>query len=164
MNIRQLKRIIGLALLLTLDTVNAESKFQDIGNGWTAFTKQSDPFDSSKVKVIQVWKDSFIFRCNEINMKASSYGFESISFNATLKYIVDNNSPINKKGRYSTYLGGSDLVTDDRYYSFKLNKSDLDSLKNGNTIKVAGKFSSSGWFSKSLNLKGFTKAYNKMCN
>ena len=99
-----------------------------------------------------------------MNMKSPSYGFKSLSFSATLKYIVDANTPVNKKGGYSTYLGGSDLVTDDLYYYFKLSKSDLNAFKKGNVVKVAGKYSSSGWFTKSLNLIGFTKAYNKMCN
>ncbi|TEW42986.1 hypothetical protein [Psychromonas algicola] len=158
------KTILGLTLLLSLGSANAETKFLNLGSGWTAFTKQSDPFDSSKVEVIQIRKDSFIFRCNEMNMEAPSYGFESLSFTASLKYVVDANSPVDKNGGYSTYLGGSDLVTDDRYYYMKLSESDLNAFKKGNVVKVAGKYSSSGWFTKALNLSGFTKAYNKMCN
>lgn len=158
------KKIIGIALFLSFCNANASANFQSLGNGWNALTKQSDPFDSSKVEIMQIYKGSFIFRCNEMNMKAPSYGFESLSFSANLKYVVDTNAPVDKKGGYSTYLGGSDLVTDDRYYYFKLSESDLKAFKKGNVVKVAGKYSSSGWFTKSLNLIGFTKAYNKMCN
>jgi len=158
------RRIIGIALFLSFGSANAEIKFQNLSDGWTAFTKQSDPFDSSKVEVIQIRKESFIFRCNEMNMEAPSYGFESLRFNANLKYVVDTNSPVDKKGGYSTYLGGSDLVTDNRYYYLKLSESDLDSFKKGNVVKVAGKYSNLGWFTKTLNLIGFTKAYNVMCN
>ena len=158
------KKIIGVALFLSLGSANASTNFQDLGNGWKALTKQSDPFDSSKVEIIQIYKDSFIFRCNEMNMESPSYGFESLSFSANLKYVVDGNTPVDKKGGYSTYLGGSDLVTDDRYYYLKLSELDLSAFKKGNVVKVAGKYSTSGWFTKSLNLIGFTKAYNKMCN
>lgn len=69
-----------------------------------------------------------------------------------------------KRGQFSTYLGGSDMVTDSRYFSFNLNRTDVEAIKAGNAMKVAGKYSNTGWQTKSLSLIGFTSAYNLMCN
>ncbi len=156
---------IGIAALLLLScaSVTAEIKSQDLGQGWRALVKQSDPFDTSRVDIIQITKGVFTFRCRELNMEGPSYGYESLSFNAKLKYVVDDNQPVDKSGGYSTYLGGSDLVTDSRYYYFSLTDADISALKKGNSVKVAGMYSSEGWITKSLNLIGFTKAYDKMC-
>jgi hypothetical protein len=139
------------------------TKSGNLGNGWISLTKQSDPFDSSKVKAFQIMKNSFTFRCGELNMEVNSYGFESLSFGADLKYVIDEQEPVDKQGRYSTYLGGSNMVTDSRYFSFRLNDEDIDAMKAGYTLKVAGKYSTTGWHTKTLNLVGFTAAYNQMC-
>jgi hypothetical protein len=143
---------------------SAELKTKKLGSGWVAFVQQSDPFDTSKVTIVQIIKDKFTFRCGELNMSADSYGYESLSFGAEIRYLIDNHPAQDKKGKYSTYLGGSDLVTDSRYYSFKISKEDIDSMKSGNTMKVAGKYGSSGWQTESINLDGFTLAYSQMCN
>lgn len=148
---------------ITDAAANDSAKIQQMDKGWTGLTKQSDPFDASEVEVIQISKDSFTFRCGELNMEVSSYGFQSLSFGADLKYKIDDQAPIEKEGRFSTYLGGSDMVTDSRYFSFKLSKMDIDAMKEGDSMKVAGKYSSSGWQTKSLSLMGFTSAYNQMC-
>ena len=151
--------------LTSISVVAADDsiKIRQMGNVWTGLAKQSDPFDKSKTEVIQIFKGSFTFRCGELNMKVSSYGFESLSFGAELKYMIDDQAPVEKNGRYSTYLGGSDMVTDSRYFSFKLSKSDVDAMKAGTSIKVAGKYSTTGWQTKELSLIGFTSAYNQMC-
>ncbi|WP_305369718.1 hypothetical protein [Photobacterium leiognathi] len=160
----RLNLVIWMTLLFSIGNAQAEVKFKNIGSGWRALVQQSDPFDSSKFEIVQIKKGDFTFRCNDLNMEVNSYGYESLSFNAFLKYVVDSNSPLDKKGGYSTYLGGSDLVTNSRYYYFKLNESDIEAFKKGNSLKVAGKYSSTGWVTKSLNLKGFTKAYSEMCD
>lgn len=126
-------------------------------------TIQLDPFDQQKVKIIQISKESFTFRCGQLNMKVSSYGFESLSFDADIKYVTDKNEPVDKQGRYSTYLGGSDMATDDRYYSFALTNDDIDALSSAEFLKVAGKYSSAGWETKGLKLSGFASAYGEMC-
>lgn len=138
-------------------------KMKTFGNGWSGMATQVDPFDQQKVKVIQISKGDFTFRCGQLNMKVGSYGFESLSFGADIKYITDTKEPIDKQGRYSTYLGGSDMVTDDRYYSFALTDEDLEAMKSAELLKVAGKYSSTGWETKSLKLIGFTSAYSEMC-
>ncbi|BFN30979.1 hypothetical protein VHTUMSATKI_11740 [Vibrio harveyi] len=150
-------------LLLSCGSVNAEIQSKSLGQGWRALVKQSDPFDTSKVEIIQITKGSFTFRCRELNMAGPSYGYESLSFRASMKYAVDGKEPIDKAGGYSTYLGGSDLVTDSRYYYFSLSEADITAFEKGNSVKVAGKYSTTGWYTNSLNLMGFTKAYSKMC-
>ncbi|MEC8849138.1 MAG: hypothetical protein VYB93_07740 [Pseudomonadota bacterium] len=139
-------------------------KIRQLDQGWIGLAKQTDPFDSSKSEVFQITKSGFTFRCGELNMEVNSYGFESLSFGADLKYMVDDQSPVEKRGQFSTYLGGSDMVTDSRYFSFNLNRTDVEAIKAGNAMKVAGKYSNTGWQTKSLSLIGFTSAYNLMCN
>ena len=159
---------IGLTLLLALscEGVFADINTKDLGQGWWAMVKQSDPFDTSKIEIIQISKGKFTFKCREINMlgRSSKYNYKSYSFNASLKYAVDEKSPVDKSGGFSSYLSGSDLMTDSRYYHFSLNESDLMAFKEGNSVKVAGQWSKGmGWFAESLNLAGFTNAYTKMC-
>lgn len=158
--------ILVLLAIANIDVANADDsmKIRQLGKGWLGFTKQSDPFDSSKAKVFQITKSGFTFRCGELNMEVSSYGFESLSFGAELKYMIDERAPVDKRGTYSTYLGGSDMVTDSRYYSFKLSDADVERMKAGNSMKVAGKYSNTGWKTKNLSLIGFTSAYNQMCD
>lgn len=151
-------------IALSCSNTVAEIKIKKLENGWLGLTEQTDPFNSSVVKVIQITKEGFTFKCGELNMEAKSHGFESLSFGAELKYLIDENAAKNKTGKYSTYLGGSDMVTDSRYYSFKMNAEDVNAMKNGSSMKVAGKFGNSGWETRSLNLVGFTSAYNTMCS
>lgn len=159
--------LYSLVILVFADIDRAVAEelinIRQMGNGWIGFTKQADPFDKSKIEVIQISKGDFTFRCDELNMRVNSYGFESLSFGADLKYMIDDQMPVDKKGRFSTYLGGSDMVTDSRYYSFKLTTVDVDVMKAGTAMKVAGKYSSAGWQTKSVSLMGFTSAYNQMC-
>ena len=151
-------------LISTGVSVHADLKVKQLGNGWIAFTQQKDSFDESIVDITLITKGDFSIRCGELNMEGRSTGFESLSFGAELRYVIDDNAPQNRKGKYSTYLGGSDMVTDSRYYSFKLSKADIDAMKSGTTMKLAGDWGGSGWETKSLNLIGFTSAYDKMCS
>ena len=152
--------------LITLSSSNAiaEIKPKQLGSGWMSLTEQSDPFNSSIVKIIQISKGGFTFRCGELNMKVASYGYESLSFSAELKYLIDSNAVVTKTGKYSTYLGGSDLVTDSRYYSFKMSAEDVSAIKNGSSMKIAAKYGGGGWENKNINLVGFTSAYSMMCD
>jgi hypothetical protein len=158
---------IVLASLMTVSfSVEASGiGHKDFGSGWRGLTKQDDPFDKKKVEIIQISRGDFTFLCGEINMSVKTSGFDSFSFDAELKYIVDGQPPVEKRGRYSTYLSGSDMVTNSNYYSAKLSESEVDALKNGRVLKVAGRFSKDvGWTTKELALHGFTPAYNAMCN
>ncbi|HTF94733.1 MAG TPA: hypothetical protein VL995_01250 [Cellvibrio sp.] len=150
--------------ILACSNAAAEIKTKQLDNGWLALTEQTDPFNSSVVKVIQITKEGFTFECGELNMRGESHGYESLSFGAELKYLIDENAAKSKTGKYSTYLGGSDMLTDSRYYSFKINAEDISAMKNASIMKVAGKFGSLGWETKSINLIGFASAYNMMCS
>ena len=121
--------------------VYAETEVERLGDGWMALATQSDPFDSSAVDIIQVSKGGFTFRCGQLNMEVASTGFDGMSFGAEIRYVIDGNQPKNKDGKFSTYLGGSDMVTDSRYFSFKLTQADIEAMKSWSEMKVAGKFS-----------------------
>lgn len=133
-------------------------------DGWNGLTTQIDPFDEQQTNVVMIFKTGFYLTCGVLNVAVSSTGFESYSLPASIKYVVDANTPVAKKGMYSTYHDGSDMVTDSRYYSFKLTPEDLDNMRVGGTLKVAGKTLSGGWETKSLDLTGFGTMYSKMCS
>lgn len=137
---------------------------KNLSKGWRALGKRSDPFDKSKIDIVQVSKADFTFRCNSINFEVGDEysGFDSFSFTVDIQFRIDNDDPVRKKGRYSTYLNGSDMVNDERVFSAKLKSSDIDQMKSGNKLVAAGNFS--GWTSKEVNLAGFTNAYELMCN
>ena len=80
-----------------------------------------------------------------------------------MKYKTDKYDPINKKGRYSTYLNGSNMVNDDRVFSFELYQEDIQIFKMSNSLTVAAKDLLGGWSNYTVSLKGFTAAYDKMC-
>ncbi len=56
------------------------------------------------------------------------------------------------------------MITDSRYFSFKLIHADINAMKSGSVMKVAGKFSTLGWETRSIDLSGFSSAYGKMCD
>ncbi|MDC3261570.1 hypothetical protein OAU76_00210 [bacterium] len=158
-----MKRLL-LALMITSPLSHADLAYKDLGSGWRAMTEQSDPFDASITRIRQISKDSFVLTCNNLNWKErSDVYFAGHSFDADIKYIIDGSSPVDKKGLKSTYLGGSDMATDDRYYSFRFNETDLFALKKGRVLKVAGKTSSFGWHTTTLDLAGLEAAYDQMC-
>ena len=135
---------------------------ESLVGGWYALTEQSDPFDTNKKRIVHISKQGFTVRCNDISFSAPSYGYESLSFKASIQYLVDGGEPRKRKGKYSTYLGGSDLLTDSRYFSFGLDEETVNSMKAGLEMKMAGT-RGSGWTTKTLDLSGFTNAYNRMC-
>jgi hypothetical protein len=157
--------LVAVVLMLSMNAAQSQNSidFKDLSGGWIAMTRQADPFDKTKTKVIQIFKENFVFRCEEINMKINSTGFDGLSFPAELKYVIDEQEPVDKTGSFSTYLGGSKTVTRSRYYSTRLSNKEIDALKNAQNLKVAGKLSSSGWTTGELALNGFAAAYDEMC-
>ena len=160
-----IKNLLVLISILTTPNVSANPNvsFQDLKGGWSAMVQQSDPFDTSVVSIVQILKGDFILRCGSMNMRIGNASYDSFSFTANLKYVVDDNKPVDKRGKFSTYMSGSDMVTNSRYYSYKMNDQDVEIMRKGNLIKVAGSFGSSGWTTKEISLDGFTNAYEKMC-
>jgi hypothetical protein len=163
----KLRVLVGMALWILMSTAQGESavNVNSIGEGWQAITRQADPFDKTKTEIIQIKKGRFTFRCGEVNMSVSSSasGFDGFSFTAELKYIIDEQDVVDKTGKYSTYLGGSDFVTDDRIYSARISNEEVDSFKKGQILKLAGKFGAGGWTAKEVELDGFASAYGAMC-
>lgn len=159
--LKTVKNISTGILIFSLFQLQASTKVEFLDYGWIASKQQIDPFDTNKMRSVRISKDNFTFRCNELNFSAPSYGYTSLSISANIKYIVDDNYSIDKQGTFSTYLGGSDLLTDLRYYSFKLSSEDIMSFHKGNILKAAGNYSTE-WLTKTLDLKGFTKAYASM--
>lgn len=157
---------VAVVLVTSMSAVLGQSaiSFLDLGAGWRGLTKQSDPFDKRKTDLIQITRGNFTFRCGEVNMSVSSGGFNGFSFDAEIKYIIDEQDAADKKGKFSTYLSGSNLIGKSRYYSAKLSEKEVETLKNGRILKVAGRFSKdSGWTTNELSLDGFTSAYDEMC-
>jgi hypothetical protein len=157
--------LVAALLMLSINTAQSQSTtdFRDLSGGWKAMTRQADPFDKTKIQIIQIFKGDFTFRCQEINMRVNSTGIDALSFDAELKYIVDDKDAVDKSGKYSTYLGGSNIVTRMKFYSAKISNSEVDAIKKGQNIKMAGKFGSSGWSTRELALDGFAEAYEAMC-
>ena len=133
--------IIALFGINRIAIADDEIKTKNMGKGWSALTRQIDPFDKSKIQITQIYKGDFTFKCGELNMEFDSYGFDGFSFSADIRY----------------------KITDSCYYSFKLNDSDITAMKAGNRIKVAGQYGKAGWESKNVSLIGFTSAYRRMC-
>jgi hypothetical protein len=153
----------AIGIIAFSNSAQAEMSFKDFSYGWTALTQQDDPFDDSKIKILQISKGFFTITCEKLIMKTEKAHFDGISFYSNLKYRVDDQKAVDKEGRYSTSPYGSDSVSDSRYYLFYTENEDIKSFKKGKTIKVAGKYSNSGWESRDLNLSGFSETYNEMC-
>jgi hypothetical protein len=153
------------AILITTSNAQAQIslKVKNLGDGWTGLTRQADPFDKTKVQVIQIIKGKFTFRCREINLDVSTGSIDGFNLSADIKYIIDGQDPIDKSGWYSSYLGGSDTVTRSSYFSAFLSNDEVKALRSGKVLKFAGKFGSLGWTTKELKLNGFAKAYDAMC-
>lgn len=156
---------IMLLLTLTSNVSNAaEFKSEKIASGFRAMYQQSDPFDTASKKYISFSKDDFVFNCKQISFgETGTYYHDSFSFPATVALKIDSNAAIQERGTYSTYQFGSDLINDDRMYSMRLTPEVIQQLKDGSTLQASGKFSSGGWTAFKLNLQGFTKAFNKVC-
>lgn len=161
-----MKIVLGLFAVLSSHLVFAENGmgFEQLSGGWMALTQQDDPFDKSKNKIFQLHKGDFVFRCRDISFKHYEHTYDSFAFGAKIKYVIDSKKPVDKSGWYSSYIGGSDMVNDDRYYSMSLYSEDKEALFRDKKLKMAGEFGSEGWTTRELALDGFQEAYNRMCN
>lgn len=168
MNMNNINRLCALVTLMIgfvgVASASDSIKTKRFADGWNGLTTQTDPFDEQQTKLRLIYKESFTFTCGVLNVSVSSTGFESYSFPANIKYVIDDKPPVDRKGTYSTYHNGSSMVTNRRYYSFVLTTEDLAAIESGNTLKVAGKTIAGGWETKSLDLKGLNTAYGEMCN
>jgi hypothetical protein len=66
-----------IASLISATAIASErQQVNELGGGWVGLTRQSDPFDTSKVEIIQMFKGDFTFLCGELNMKTRASGFD----------------------------------------------------------------------------------------
>jgi len=156
--------LVTSSLISATAIASERPQISQLDGGWRGLAKQSDPFDTKRIEIIQIFKGDVTFLCGELNMKTKESGFDAFSFDAQLKYVVDEQAPVDKRGKYSTSLSGSKMVARNRYYSSKLSSEEVESIKFGKVLKVAGQFSTSGWETTSVDLTGFASAYEKMCN
>lgn len=154
---------VAVILLLLSHTVSADYQFENLGNGFRAMTKLADPFSDQR-EFINFTKDNFTFNCQTVSLLVNDdLYYDGFSFSAKIALKVDNHQAIIQTGKNSSYLGGSDLITSSDYYSTKLTKQLVQQLKAGNELTMAGKTSTGSWKRAKLNLRGFSKAYNKVC-
>ncbi|MDC0651234.1 hypothetical protein OAP52_04145 [Hellea sp.] len=161
------KITLGITLFfstLMFSTSAFADEFKTYENGWRAYVKVIDPFDSTKVKIESIYKGDFIFDCRNINMRIGGGYYSSFSLPSKIKYIVDERPVVDKRGTYSSFHSGNDLMTDSSYYSFKLDFIDVMSFEDGRTLKLAGKWGEFGWENSTLNLTGFKSMFDKMCS
>ena len=157
--------LVLLSLIMIVFSSSAfADEFKRYENGWIAYVKVIDPFDSSKIKIEEIYKGDFIFDCRNINMQIGGEYYSSFSSPSKIKYIVDERPIVDKRGTYSSYHSGNDMMNDSSYYSFKLDFIDVMSFKDGRTLKFAGKYGKNGWKNKTLNLTGFKSMFDKMCS
>ena len=156
--------IASILCLYSLIAFSSDGEYESLGNGFTGFYHQTDPFDATKKEFYMFNKGDFWFSCNEISfISDDDASFDSFSFKAVFAFQVDDKPSEELSGKYSTFLFGSDTVFDSRVYSTRMTQWFVSLLKEGNLVRAAGKFGGSGWTTKSLDLKGFTAAYDKAC-
>jgi hypothetical protein len=157
--------IVGILFLTVSMHASAEIGRMSLERGWTAWTKKDDPFDESKKSIFEIFKNDFHISCTKLSFPEHlDFSYNSFSYIASVMIKSDNQSPQKRYARWSTDIGGSKRLTRDRWYSFVLTAKIIEELKKGNILKASGKTSSTGWSkTRTLNLLGFTNAYNKMC-
>ena len=157
--------LFGLVMsLVSSVALSSEIEFEKFDGGFVAMYQQADPFDKSKKKYLQFSKGDFWFNCSEISFIArDDTSFDSFDFDAKVAIKVDEEPVEEQTGIYSSYLFGSDMVNDQRVYSTRMGPWLVSLFKNGDSLQAAGKWGTSGWTSKSIELKGFTATYDKVC-
>ena len=130
--------------------------------------KQSDPFDQS-IQTTSIIKGRFQVSYSgdwtKFAMRVSedhSYGSFGYQTNDIL-YSVDGGERIQRQGRYATSSEGFGIWSDWRWFSFRLSQTDVDILKEGKSLKMAGK-ALGEWYTETLDLSGFTQEFDTLCN
>ena len=156
--------VIALMMSFGSPLAFSDMRAEEFSDGFIALYEQTDPFDKSKRKYRTFFKGYFAFNCSEISMYSKRETlFNSFKFDATVAIKVDEEPVEEQTGTYSSYLFGSDLVTDDEVYSTRMGPYLVSLFKKGSSLQMAGKWSRSGWTSRSIDLTGFTAAYEKVC-
>ena len=156
--------IVSILCFYSLIAFSSDGGYESLGSGYTGFYQQADPFDTTKKEFYMFNKGDFWFSCNEISfISDDDASFDSFSFKAVFAFQVDDKPSEELSGKYSTFLFGSDTVFDSRVYSTRMTQWFVSLLKEGKLIKAAGKAGNGGWTTRSLDLKGFSATYDKVC-
>ena len=150
----------------TQSAFSNDIQFEQLSDGYTAVYSQADPFDNSIREYIYFRKDNFTFNCDAISFE-DPYNwitYDSFSFPATVALKIDAGPKHELAGTYSTYLFGSDMVNDDRVYAADMTPNIVEELKRGDKLQASGKFGDSGWEAYTLDLSGFSAAYDEVCS
>ena len=165
---RTFSLILGIVFCIlgtgSIATADESIKSFERPHGWTAIGVQTDPFNQNVVDIVQIFKDDFIFDCRTASF-ISEYDvlFDSFSFGADVQYQVDGRKVVKQGATYSTYFGGVSMVNNSRYFSFRMDKNDIQAFKKGLNLIVAAKTAGLGWINKGLDLRGFTARFTEMC-
>ena len=86
--------LIALTPIAALASDNFVTK--NLSNGWWELGQRSDPFDKSKMDIIQISKSDFTFRCNSLNFEVgNNYSeFDSFSFAVDIQFKIDDNEAV----------------------------------------------------------------------
>ena len=144
------------------NAANADFVFVPLGDGWSALAKRTDPFNEDIVRLEYISKDGFKFKCDAMDFVTHWYRYDSFRRGSRVAFKIDNNDPVTRGGITSTGSFGSEIITDDRHYSTQLRSSEIEQMKRGAELKVAGALMDT-WQTKSLDLRGFTHAYGVLC-
>lgn len=131
------------------------------GVGKAYLVYADDPFNGGRSYKYLVVPDDVYVRCESVKLKGRDGYFDEFSFPADIKIRADGSS-YEFKGSYST-VG----ISDSRYYTItrSANPSKFEELinafKSGSTALVGGKWHTD-WEHETVNLSGFTKAYQKL--
>lgn len=153
---------ILFAILFTSEAARAAEAMR-FDNGWVGLTEQTDPFDRNALSVRLIFKGDVSASCSWINLRISESSYDSFNFEITTMLKIDDDEPVEQKGRWGTYHGTSDLVNDERYINVRIPAGKIERLKASKKIAIAGKIGNS-WNTEEINMKGFGAAYSRMCD
>ena len=156
----------GLILFIfaATDTVYADFNSIRIGDGWFAYGRQTDPFDSEVIELTTIRKHNFTFTCTSMDfVSRANTSYDLFRFNTEVALKVDDNLPVRREGHWSSGRFGSDIWNDRWHFSTELLPSEIAQMKQGAELNVAGKLSDT-WERRTLDLRGFTHAYGVLCD
>ena len=145
-------------------TAHGDPQIFERKHGWKAIGTQADPFDQTAIDIVVISKDDFVFDCATASLVSDRNAkFDTFKIWAALQYQVDGKKVVKQDATYSTIYGGRDGVSDNRFFSFRMDQQDVQNFKRGLKLTVAAKHYALGWINKDLDLMGFTAAYTEMC-
>jgi hypothetical protein len=152
--------LTGILFVPILACANTKIEFpSEVGQPYLVYSE--DPFLGTRNYKYMVVSSYLSVRCNKIELEGRDGYFNKFSFPAKMRFRVDGED-YDFSVKYNT-VG----ISDSRYYSLvkpsvpiEYNKL-IDALKVGNKAVVGGKWYAD-WEHRTIDLSGFTKAYNML--